>query len=99
MSDLVERLRKWALFSIGIGAMDSETVMLEAADEIERLTLLLSQEGTFFDELCGAKQRIAELEAAVETYADGQYWNPDNTHAKGLGPGIARRALQEKPDE
>ena len=34
------------------------------------------------------------LEIALEIYADPQYWNKDGTHAKGLGPGIAKRAIK-----
>ena len=43
--------------------------------------------------------RVEQLEGALETYADPQYWNKDGTHAKGLGPGIAKRALAATEQE
>ena len=36
--------------------------------------------------------RVDALEAALEVYADPQYWNKDGSHERGLGPGIAKRA-------
>ena len=70
MRDTVERLRKWALFSVGIGAMDSERVMLEAADEIERLwtvvdaaqNLLSANDGTRSEAATEMLNALADVE-------------------------------------
>lgn len=100
MSDIVGRLRQWAKFGYGV---DASATMIEAADEIERLTRQFAEHADrTADDTAALRAENERLRALVEeAYREGFDEGKDGGWI--VGPSVpwksseARAALDAQP--